>query len=400
MGPRTAAKPGRRTLRNGAAMIAVIAASLLASGCATSWFPKITPPWQWWASAKKLGPLPAYTGNVNPQLAWQAQVGAAAPGFAPAVTSDAIYAAASNGTLTRVDRTSGNVVWQVSAGKPLSAGVGADATLVVVGTNQGEVLAFGPDGKPQWQTKVTSEILSPPNVADGIVVVWSGDGRVFGLSAADGKTKWVFQRATPPLTVRNFAGGTISRGGLFVGTAGGRLIALDVATGNVAWEGNVATPKGATELERIADVTSLPLVEERQVCAVAYQGRVACFEIIRGNLNWSRDLSSLSGLVSDSRYIYITDDKGAVHALDKATGASAWKQDKLSDRKPSGPQLVGDYVLVVDGEGYAHLLDKNDGSLVGRLATDGTGATTQPSRSGAEAIWQSVGGALRAVRAG
>ncbi len=103
---------------------------------------------------------------------------------------------------------------------------------------------------------------------------------MFGLSSANGKAKWVYQRANPPLTVRNFAGGLISRGGLLMGTAGGKLVALDLATGNVGWEANVATPKGATELERIADVTSLPVIEERQVCAVAFQGRVACFEIL------------------------------------------------------------------------------------------------------------------------
>ena len=154
----------------------------------------------------------------------------------------------------------------------------------------------------------------------------------------------MYQRSNPPLTVRNYSGGVITRGGLFVGTAGGKLLALDLATGNIGWEGNVATPKGATELERIADVTSLPFVEEQQACAVAYQGRVACFEILRGTLNWSRDLSSLDGLVADSRYLYVTDDRGAVHALDKATGASAWKQDKLAQRRPGGPQLVGAYV--------------------------------------------------------
>ncbi len=33
-------------------------------------------------------------------------------------------------------------------------------------------------------------------------------------------------------------------------------------------------------------------------------------------------------------------------------------------------------------KGYAHLLDRNDGSLVGRVATDGTPATAQPARIG------------------
>jgi len=98
---------------------------------------------------------------------------------------------------------------------------------------------------------------------------------------------------------------------------------------------------GRTELERIADVTSLPFVDDRQACAVAYQGRVACFDIVRGTLNWSRDVSSLSGIVADARYMYVTDDSGAIHALDKATGAQKWTLADLTPiavmiQQPSG----------------------------------------------------------------
>ena len=95
----------------------------------------------------------------------------------------------------------------------------------------------------------------------------------------------------------------------------------------------------------------------------------------------------------------MTDDRGAVHALDKATGSSIWKQDKLALRQPTGPQLLGDHVAVVDVEGYLHVIDRNDGSLVGRLATDGSPATAQPVASCANMIWQSVNGTLYAVAA-
>lgn len=141
----------------------------------------------------------------------------------------------------------------------------------------------------------------------------------------------------------------------------------------------MANPKGATELERIADVTSLPLVDGNQVCAVAYQGRVDVFEITRGTLNWSRDISSLAGIASDGKSIFVTDDKGAVQALDRSTGASLWKQDRLAERKIGGPQAVGEFVAVVDVEGYMHLLSATNGAYVGRLATDGTPATGQPA---------------------
>lgn len=389
---------GCHTLR----WVAAASACMLLAGCGTlhSFLPSIpVPSLSWFGKSDKPGPLPEFQAKATPQITWQAAIGKATTAFAPAITADAVYAAASDGTLTRLDLRTGQSTWRINAGKGLSTGPGADAKLVAVGTDKGEVLAFDSNGKPLWQARSSSEVMAPPLVADAVVAVSSGDGRIYGLAAADGKTKWVHQRVNPPLTVRNAAGGVLSRGGLFTGTPGGKLVALDMATGSVGWEGSVATPKGATELERIADVTSLPVVEERQACAVAFQGRIACFDLTRGVLQWSRDISSLSGMVADNRYLYVTDDRGSVHALDKTTGASVWKQDKLAKRRPGGPQLVGDYLGVVDAEGYLHLLDRSEGTLAGRLATDGTGATSQPGRAGDTAIWQSAGGTLYAVTA-
>ena len=207
------------------------------------------------------------------------------------------------------------------------------------------------------------------------------------------------QRVIPALTVRNYAGGVTTRGALFAGTAGGRLLAIDLPTGIVGWDGTVANPKGSTELERIADVTGLPLVEQQQVCAVAYQGRVACFDIARGVVNWSRDVSSLFSMAGDAKNLYITDDRGSVQAFDKSTGASVWKQDLLKDRRIGAPQIVGDLVGVNDVEGYLHLLSPINGAYVGRMATDGSAATSQPVPFLGNVVWQSAGGTLFAVTA-
>jgi outer membrane protein assembly factor BamB len=267
----------------------------------------------------------------------------------------------------------------------------------VVATDRGDVLAFNPDGKPLWTAVVSSEVSAPPVVSEGTVVVTAGDGRLFGLNAADGKTKWVQQRTNPPLIVRNTAGGVASRGGVFIGLPGGRLLAMDLATGAIGWDGTVATPKGATELERIADVTSRPVIEERVACAVAFQGRFACFDVVRGSMAWTRDLSSLTGIGADDTAFYVVDEAGAVHALDKSTGASLWKQDRLAKRRLSGAQAVGNHVAVVDIEGQVHLLAKSNGAYVGRLATDGSGPTGQPQVAGGRLVWQSSAGTVFAV---
>ena len=365
----------------------------------TSWVPS-APSLDWLTgrnAASKPGPLPELTATSTATIAWQVGVGTAQPGLTPAVTSNAIYAAATDGTLVRMDPETGRVVWRTSAGKRLSAGPGADDTLVVVATDKGEVLAFEPDGKARWTARVSSEVISPPIVTEGVVVAAAGDGRIYGLNAADGTSKWVQQRSNPALTVRNTAGGVASRGGVFIGLAGGRLLALDAQTGAVGWDGAVATPKGATELERIADVTSRPAIEERQACAVAFQGRLACFEILRGTIAWTRDVSSLTGIAVDENAYYVVDDAGALHAFDKSTGASMWKQDRVAQRKLGGPQVVGAHVAVVDIEGYVHLFLRSTGAYVGRLATDGKPATGQPQLVGGRLVWQSTSGTVYAV---
>jgi outer membrane protein assembly factor BamB len=393
--------PLARRLRTvGLAMVTAVTVT----GCESlqSWIPTIpTPSLAWLGIGKKEpkpGPLPAFDAKATPRVGWQVAVGGKGNiSFAPAYQANTVYAAAPDGAILSVDASTGQINWRIKADKPLTAGVGAGPTAIVVGTNKGDVLAYDLTGKPTWEAKVSTEVAGPPAVGEGKVIVWALDGRIYGLSEADGSQKWIYQRTNPPLTVRRFAGGTIVRGGLFTGTAGGKLLALDPGNGVLGWDANVATPKGATELERIADVTSLPVVQERQVCAAAYQGRVACFDAQRGTLTWSRDFSSLAGIAVDNRYLYLTDDKGSIYAFDKTTGASVWKQSKLEPRFPSGPVILGDYLGIVDGEGYVHLLDRNDGGLVGRTATDGSAAVSQPITVGESAVWQSAAGNLISV---
>src|SRR5574343_1839118 len=183
----------------------------------------------------------------------------------------------------------------IDAGQPLSAGVGANAKLVVVGTPKGEVLAFSADdGKVLWKAKVSSEVLAAPVIGDDGVAVKSGDNQVFLLDATDGGRKWSYQRVTPPLSVRSAGSPVFADRYLLVGYPGGKLVALALQNGAHVWEGAVALPKGATELDRVADIVASPVIDGRQICAVAFQGRVACFDMGQGGaMIWSKDISSV-----------------------------------------------------------------------------------------------------------
>lgn len=291
----------------------------------------------------------------------------------------ALYVADEEGKLTKYDVATGKPLWEIKTKNKFSAGVGIGEELILVGTFKGEVLAYNESGAMVWQTSVTSEILSPPQVQNNVVVVRTLDGRIFGLDALDGNRKWVYQGATPSLTVRSTAGVTLAHGAVFAGFPGGKLVALSLFTGNVGWEVTVSQPRGVTELERMTDVTSAPVVNNQFACAVAYQGRAACFAINDGSQIWGRESSSSAGLTMDNDYIYVTEEKGIVAAYDLMSGAGMWKQSRLGSKKLSRPTIMGQYIVVGDDQGFVNVLRNYDGGLVARSATDGSKIQTAPT---------------------
>jgi outer membrane protein assembly factor BamB len=230
-----------------------------------------------------------------------------------------------------------------------------------------------------------------------VVVVRTADGRIFGLSSKDGHRLWVFQRATPALLLRSEAGVLAIGGDVVAGYPNGKLIALDLDDGKLTWEVSVSLPHGATELERIADVAGLPVIDGTTICAAAFQGKIACFDIASRNQLWARDLSSALDLASDAKNLYAVDDTGAVHALAKSSGAAVWKQDKLRYRRVTSPEVSGAYVLVGDGSGYVHVLSPDNGEIVGRIQIDSSAVRSiLPTPAGV--LVQTSGGTLALVR--
>ena len=331
---------------------------------------------------------------------WEVSLGTSGPDvLAPAIVGTSVYAAGRDGTLARIDLASGKQIWRIKTGQTLTGGVGSEGNLVVVGTGKGNVLAYDENGKQLWTTLVTSEVLSPPAVAEGLVVVRAGDNRTFGLEATTGKRRWLVQRASPTLVARSTAPAVIAGSSVYAGFPGGKLVSINIKTGGIQWEATVSTPRGATELERISDVTSPPAVATGTVCAVAFQGRLSCFEAANGNPLWSRDVSSTSGLTIDERYVFVSDDKGSVHAFDRNGGASVWKQDKLSLRQLTAPVSQGRFVVVGDFEGYIHFLSREDGAFATRIATDGNAISAELKVADRVLVAQTRSGRVYAVSA-
>ncbi len=196
-------------------------------------------------------PLTEYAPGMSVRAVWTQSVGSGSGlGFAPTVVGEAAYAAAPDGSVAKVDLASGRLLWKASAESKLSAGVGSDGTTTAVASPGGAVVAFDDTGKIKWRAQATSDVAVPPVVGYGVVVVRSGDYRIQAFDANSGERLWSLQRPGPALALRSVSQMIMAEGLVITGLPGGKLLAINAASGNVQWEGTVATPKGASDLER------------------------------------------------------------------------------------------------------------------------------------------------------
>ncbi len=298
---------------------------------------------------------------------WSVDIGS--PGrfnYTPVLVDNHLFVANAEGSVKQLAADSGKTVWETELGEPVSSSVTVGGGLVLAGTSKGHLFALNLNGKKLWSSVLSSEVQGQPRYYEGTVIVRTTDHHIYGLDAADGRRKWSYERSTPSLSLKSQAGIVVDGGAIYAGFPGGKLVALRADNGKLIWEATVAQPKGVTEIERIADITSLPFVDGPVVYVVAYQGKVAAVDRQRGQVLWNRDISSYVGLTVENNKLYLSHTVGSVYSLDVSNGKTFWRQGNLGYRQLTVPLPLSTQVAVGDLEGYVHLLSQDDGSFVGR----------------------------------
>jgi outer membrane protein assembly factor BamB len=315
----------------------------------------------------------------------------------PVVMGKHVFIADTRGEIMALFAETGKTVWGNDSELPITGGPGADENLVLIGTSEGDVLALESEsGEEAWRTKVSSEILSPPRESDGIIIVRTIDGKIFALDADSGNRLWVYDRTVPNLTLRGTSTPVIANNLVIAGFDSGKLTALELKTGKLIWETKVAIPRGRSQLERMVDIDSQPLILDDIIYVTTFQANVSALSLDDGQLLWQRDISSYSELSVDTEYLYVSDYLGNIWALDRFSGGSIWKQEKLVHRKITGPAILGDKVIVGDLEGYLHWLDKRTGDFAARVKVEEDPILTKPIVESGVLYAYSSGGRLAA----
>jgi len=347
---------------------------------------------------RKPSELVTVTNQFDMQPVWSTSVGSSEGfNFHPVVAGDAVYAASSSGNLAKIDLATGNKTWQVSVPERLSIGPGSDGRTTVAVSTRGTVYAYDDAGKQIWKANVSSEVLSEPIVAGGIVVVRALDNRFIGLDAQTGARKWTYQRQQSALSLRvGYGMLAIGNEVIVTGFAGGRFGMIAIANGGLIWETPVSFPKGFSEIERLNDVTAKPSMEGDIICAVSYQGRIGCGQARTGNLLWFKDYSSYTGTAQSAELVFSANEKSYVTAFATKDGTQVWENTQLTYRDVGESLAVGKVLLFGDAQGYVHALTQANGEIVARIRHDSNPISAAPIAVGGLILIQSQGGKIAA----
>ena len=332
--------------------------------------------------------LPEIVNQFETDIIWQESIGDGVEHYfsrlTPAVHNDVVYVANREGEVEALSLENGDTLWQTDVREnpafwpwestesaKLSGGILQAYGKIFVGSEHGYLTALDREtGEIAWRKTMPGEVLSKPAAGDGLVFVNLGSGKLLAVHPDTGEERWRFEQEVPPLTLRGQSSPTVANGGVLLGLETGRLSVLISENGYSAWSAEIATPKGASEFERLVDVDTQALISGPYAYAIAYNGNLAAVDIRSGNVVWKREYSSYRDLSMDSQHIYVVDSDGVIYALDKSSGIERWSQPALRGWYLTGPTIAGNYIALGDQEGNLHWLNKENSLVQKRFTVD------------------------------
>ena len=348
------------------------------------------------AEKPKPTPLEPFTATIAGRQVWSLRLDGVQFPLVVAVNGGVFTVAGNDGTVASIDAESGRELWRTPVGAKLSAGVGSDGRFASVVTRDGELIVLDA-GKLLWRKPLGVRVTTPPLVAGERVFVLGVDRVVQAFDALDGRKLWELKRPGDPLTLAH-AGALAAFKDTLIAGQGPRMAGLDPLRGTVRWEVTIGSPRGANEVERLADLIGPVARVGDTVCARSFQAAVGCVDAERGVLGWTKNVGGIRAIAADEQFVFGADGSDRLTAWKTVGGDVAWTSEKFLRRGLSAPVSVGKTVIFGDVEGQVHFVSRDSGVTQLRLPTDGSAVVVPPAVSGSTVLIVTSNGGLFAFR--
>jgi outer membrane protein assembly factor BamB len=342
---------------------------------------------------KELEPIAA---PITVRVAWNQNIGTVQFPLTVAVNGNVLTLAASDGSVIAVEAESGRTLWRTNVGAKISAGVGSDGKVAAIVTREGELVALE-NGQVKWKKALGVRVATAPLVAGERIFVLGVDRAVQAFDASDGAKLWQIQRPGDPLTLSQTGVIAAFKNTLIAGQ-GPRMAGIDPVAASLRWEVPLGSPRGANEVERLADLIGPAVRIGDLVCARSFQAAVGCVDAERGTVAWTKAIGGTDAISGDGELLFGADASDRLSAWRTPSGDVAWTSEALMFRNLGPPAAIARSVVFGDGSGTLHWLSREKGEAQARVTTDGSPITVPPVSIGGLLVVVTRSGGVFAFR--
>lgn len=360
-----------------------------------------------------MSPLPKIKNQFTLKKIWSVSVGSGTNDYysylRPTWQGSSLFAADRKGLVKAVNLDTGKEIWQKNLSEKmtftmknrsamLSGGLTVKGNNLYVGSEKATVYALHTDdGRVLWETPVAGEALSHPVVSDGLVLIHTSNGMLQALDEENGAIKWMLNLGMPLLSLRGESAPSTAFSAAIIGGDNGRISAITMKKGQLIWQQPIAKVAGASEIDRLNDVDTPPVVVDNIVYAIAYNRNLTALDLRSGQILWQQEIGSVNDFIVDNSRIYLVDQNDRIVALKAEGGLNLWSQNDLLHRNLTAPVIYSDdYLVVADSKGYLHWINKSDGRFVAQQQVDSSGFLSAPIIADNKLIIQAKNGTVYA----
>jgi outer membrane protein assembly factor BamB len=306
----------------------------------------------------------------------------------PVAFGDFVYAMDANSTVSAYDRKSGKQIWEANvkpedAGHAFGGGVAFAEDRIFVTTGYAQIVALdAKTGKEIWRQGVIAPLRSAPTVSDGRVFAITVDNQLEVLAASDGRKLWSHTGTPESAGLLGGASPAVEGDVVVVAYSSGELFALRVENGRQLWTDSLAAARRTDALSALADIRGRPVIDRGRVFAISHSGRMVAIDLRTGERLWEQDIGGTEAPWVAGDFIYVISNDSELVCLTRRDGRVRWVEElpRYEDLKKkkgaltwSGPILGGDRLIVVASNGEALSLSPYTGAPLGRVKLpDGT----------------------------
>ena len=313
-------------------------------------------------------PLKNIINNENIKINWDISFSGnnSLGNFEPSITSKSIFFADSNGTVSSINKLTGNINWKKQINS-LSSGISAGFGILVIADTSGNVICLDQNnGEILWKSNVKGEVLAPAAIDTKVIIIKTGSGELLALARNSGEIVWSYRSKLPILTIRGNSSPVIDGDKIYASFDNGRLGVFEIDSGYPVWDGAISYVTGSSELENLIDSDSKPLVEGGLVYTTNYQGNLNIFDIAQRRSIWQFESSSFYSPLLIKGLIVLIESKSSIKTFSGKNLEQSWESDTYLNRNLSNPISFNGYMIVGDYDGYIHILNPINGKTIGR----------------------------------